>query len=106
MARDVARYVKVCDSCLRNKSSNQKPDGMLRPLPLLDDTWESVSMDLIVSLPRTAAGYTAMVVFVDMLSKMVRLAPCADDVSAKQLYFFCCSGCGQSWCAALHCHGS
>jgi hypothetical protein len=85
MARDVARYVKECDSCQRNKSSNRKPAGMLRPLPVPGDTWESVSMDLIVSLPRTAAGYTAIVVFVDRLSKMVRLAPCADDVSAEQL---------------------
>jgi hypothetical protein len=85
MARDVARYVKECDSCQRNKSSNQKPAGMLRPLPVPGDTWESVSIDLIVSLPRTAAGYTAIVVFVDRLSKMVHLAPCADDVSAEQL---------------------
>jgi hypothetical protein len=46
MARDVARYVKECDSCQRNKSNNQKPAGMLRPLPVPDDTWESVSMDL------------------------------------------------------------
>jgi hypothetical protein len=84
MARDVARYVRDCDSCQRNKSSNQKP-AMLRPLPIPVDTWESVSMDLIVSLPRTAAGYTTVVVFVDRLSKMVRLAPCADDVSAEQL---------------------
>jgi hypothetical protein len=85
MARDVATYVKTCDSCQRNKSSNQKPAGLLRPLPIPGDTWESVSMDLIVSLPRTAAGYTAIVVFVDRLSKMVRLAPCTDDVSAEQL---------------------
>eukprot|EP00882_Tetradesmus_deserticola_P001192 GHRQ01001290.1.p1 GENE.GHRQ01001290.1~~GHRQ01001290.1.p1 ORF type:complete len:1007 (-),score=112.72 GHRQ01001290.1:2410-5226(-) len=85
MARDVAQYVKTCDSCQRNKSSNQKPAGLLRPLPIPGDTWESVSMDLIVSLPRTAAGYTAIVVFVDRLSKMVHLAPCADDVSAEQL---------------------
>lgn len=85
MARDVAAYVKTCDSCQRNKSSNQKPAGLLRPLPIPGDTWESISMDLIVSLPRTAAGYTAIVVFVDRLSKMVRLSPCTDDVSAEQL---------------------
>jgi hypothetical protein len=69
----------------RNKSSNQKPAGMLRPLPIPGDTWESVSMDLIVSLPRTAADYTAIVVFDDRLSKMVHLAPSTDDVTAEQL---------------------
>jgi hypothetical protein len=85
MARDVARYVKSCDAFQRNKISNQRLAGTLRPLPIPGDTWESVSMDLIVSLPRTAAGYTAIVVFVDRLSKMVHLAPCADDISAEQL---------------------
>jgi hypothetical protein len=85
MARDVAQYVKSCDACQRNKSSNQRPAGTLRPLPIPADTWESISMDLIVSMPRTAAGYTAIVVFVDRLSKMVHLAPCTDDVNAEQL---------------------
>jgi len=41
-------------------------------------------MDLIVSLPQTSAGYTAIAVFVDRLSKMVRLAPCRDDTSAEE----------------------
>jgi hypothetical protein len=41
-------------------------------------------MDLIVSLPRTAAGFTAIAVFVDRLSKMVRLAPCRDDTTAAE----------------------
>jgi hypothetical protein len=85
MNADVRRYVAGCDSCQRMKSSNQKPAGLLKPLPIPGDTWESVSMDLIVSLPQTAAGYTAIVVFVDRLSKMVHLAPCTDSVSAEGL---------------------
>jgi hypothetical protein len=81
---DVRRFVASCDSCQRHKASNRRPGGLLQPLPVPTDTWSSVSMDLIVSLPQTAAGYTAIAVFVDRLSKMVRLAPCRDDTSAEQ----------------------
>jgi hypothetical protein len=41
-------------------------------------------VDHKVSLPQTAAGFTAIAVFVDRLSKMVHLAPCRDDTTAEQ----------------------
>jgi len=84
MHRDVRRFVATCDSCQRVKPSNRAPVGLLQPLPVPGDTWDSVSMDLITSLPQTAAGFTAIAVFVDCLSKMVRLAPCRDDTTAEQ----------------------
>jgi hypothetical protein len=84
MARDVRRFVATCDSCQRVKPLNRAPAGLLQPLPVPGDTWDSISMDLIVSLPQTAAGFTAIAVFVDRLSKMVHLAPCRDDTTAEQ----------------------
>jgi hypothetical protein len=84
MANDVRKFVASCDSCQRVKPHNRSPVGLLQPLPVPGDTWDSVSMDLIVSLPQTAAGYTAIAVFVDRLSKMVHLAPCRDDTTAEQ----------------------
>ena len=84
MARDVRRFVASCDSCQRVKPLNRAPVGLLQPLPIPGDTWDSISMDLIVSLPQTAAGFTAIAVFVDRLSKMVHLAPCRDDTTAEQ----------------------
>jgi hypothetical protein len=83
MNADVKNFVASCDSCQRNKSGNRKPFGTLQPLPIPEDTWQSISMDLIISLPQTAKGYTAIAVFVDRLSKMVRLAPCTDDVTSE-----------------------
>ena len=85
MHADVKQFVATCDSCQRNKSSNRKPYGLLKPLQIPEDTWSSVSLDLITSLPKTASGATAIVVFVDRLSKMVHLAPCTDEVSAENL---------------------
>ena len=60
MGQDVDRYVATCPSCQRNKSSNQKPAGLLQPLPIPSGPWMSVSMDFITHLPDTVA--TPMVV--------------------------------------------
>jgi transposase InsO family protein len=79
MVRD---YVKSCDSCQRIKASQQVPAGLLRPLPSPGRPWEQVSMDFIVQLPKTRGGNDAIVVFVDMFSKMVHFAPTKTTASA------------------------
>ena len=43
-----------------------------------------MSVDFITQLPETAAGHTAIVVFVDRLSKMVHLAPCWNTLGAQK----------------------
>lgn len=84
MAAAVRHYVATCDSCQRNKPSNHKPIGLLRPLPVPSDTWQSVGMDMVTDLPLTPDGYDSIIVFVDRLSKMVRLAPCLKSTTAEQ----------------------
>jgi RNase H-like domain found in reverse transcriptase/Integrase zinc binding domain len=69
MNNDVCDYVKSCDSCQRIKASQQVPAGLLQPLPIPKQPWDQVSMDFIVQLPTTKAGFDAIVVFVDMLSQ-------------------------------------
>ena len=82
LIKDVERYVHSCSSCQRNKSTNQKPAGLLQPLPVPTRKWGSVSMDLITSLPETADGHSAIVVFVCRLTKMVHLVPCKTSIGA------------------------
>ena len=84
MAVAVREFVATGDSCQRNKASNQKPAGLLRPLPVPSDTWQSVGMDLVTDLPVTPEGFDSIVVFIDRLSKMVRLAPCHKATTAEQ----------------------
>jgi hypothetical protein len=84
MPKDVAHYVATCDSCQRVKPRNSNESGLLQPLPVPHDTWRSVSLDFVTSLPPSTEGYTAVCVFVDRLSKMVRLAPCHDTITAEQ----------------------
>jgi hypothetical protein len=75
MNNEVRKYVKSCDSCQRIKASQQAPAGLLQPLPIPQQPWEQVSMDFITQLPRTKAGFDAIVVFVDTFSKMVHFVP-------------------------------
>ena len=83
LARDVAEYVRTCDSCQRNKPRNTRPNGTLQPLPIPETKWESICMDYITHLPKTPRGHDAIAVFVDRLTKMVHLAPTTSDVTAE-----------------------
>ena len=84
LERDVRQYVSTCDHCQRNKASNEKPAGLLQPLPVPEFRWQWVTVDFIMDLPETKAGHTAIVVFVDRLSKMVHFAPCWNDMGAEE----------------------
>ena len=89
MAKDIREYVLTCDLCQRNKGSNHKSYGLLKPLPIPDRNWEQISIDFIVSLPMTTDGYDAIMVCVDRLSKMAHFIAThtTDDAEAvSKLY--------------------
>jgi hypothetical protein len=81
----IQKYVTSCDSCQRNKPSQQSPMGLLKPLPIPTRPWQQVSMDLITALPRSKLGNDAIVVFVDKLTKMVHYVATKTNVTAPQL---------------------
>jgi hypothetical protein len=85
MDADIEQYVLSCDSCQRNKPSHQCTAGPLMPLPIPQQPWEQVSLDLITQLPRSRSGNDAIVVFVDKLTKLVHYAPTASSATAPQL---------------------
>lgn len=82
---DVREYVSSCQICQLNKSTNQRPIGLLQPLATPDKRWASVSMDLITQLPKTKYGHDAIMVVVDRLTKMVHFAPTVTSVTPPQL---------------------
>ena len=82
--KSVNAFVRGCSSCQRVKSSNQAPGGLLKPMPIPDHKWESVSMDWITCLPPSSKGNTSILVFVDRLTKMVHLAPTTDRCDAAE----------------------
>ena len=85
MADDVSRYVSACDSCQRMKGQPGKSQGLLKPLRIPSASWESVGMDFIVHLPKTRNGHTAIVVWVDRLTKMVHFEPTYTSVTAEEV---------------------
>ncbi|GJP33550.1 hypothetical protein CLOM_g18077 [Closterium sp. NIES-68] len=83
LGTEVQQFVSHCDACARNKSDTKKPGGLLQPLEIPDEPWESVSLDFITDLPKTRDGHTAILVFVDRLTKMVHFFATTTDVSAE-----------------------
>ena len=75
MIDSVRDYIAGCVQCQRNKSSSQKPMGLLHPLQIPEKRWESISLDFMMPLPMTRAGYDGILVIVDRLSKMMHCFP-------------------------------
>ena len=65
------------------KSDNRAKAGLLQPLEIPSRKWAHVTMDLVTDLPESN-GFTAIIVFVDKLSKMVHLAGCRKEVTAME----------------------
>lgn len=85
MRQEVQEYTQSCLLCQKNKSSNQAPAGLLHPLEIPTKPWDHVSMDLIVQLPLTKAGFDAILVQVDKLTKMVHFSPTKTNATAPDL---------------------
>jgi hypothetical protein len=83
LRRQVYEYVTSCHDCQTNKASNRLPGGEPQPLQVPDGPWSSVSLDLITALPKTKRGSTAIVVFVDRLTKMTHFVATTDTVTAE-----------------------
>ena len=94
------KFVATCDFRQPTKASNQKPSGLLRPLPVPDYPWHSISVDLITQLPATARPYTAIV---DLLiaSKRWYTSVCHDSNGFCQSLYE--GDLQQTWLARQHC---
>ncbi len=53
--RDVERYVLRCTTCNKDKS-RLNPYDIYMPLPVPSVSWEDISMDFVLGLPRTKRG--------------------------------------------------
>jgi hypothetical protein len=67
LKEDAEEYVKTCLTCQQNRILNKRQAGLLRPLPIPEGSWESVSMDFMVSLP-PSKGFDAIMVVVATLA--------------------------------------
>jgi transposase InsO family protein len=85
MAQNVKEYISTCPSCLSIKPRNNRPPGLLHPIPHPLRRWQQVTLDLITGLPRTPDGFDAILVVVDKCSKLLHLIPTTSSVTAPEL---------------------
>jgi len=89
MKRDVAKLVRQCRTCQLVKQRKQNT-GLYTPLPVPTCSWQDVSMDFVLGLPRTAKKHDSIFLVVDHFSKMAYFIPCTKTTYASRvakLYF-------------------
>ena len=84
MTREVEDYCRSCVTCAIHKSTNQRPGGVLRQLPIPSEPWESIGIDFVGPLPPSVNGNDCILVIVDRFTKMVLLAACKLKINGKQ----------------------
>ena len=52
MKPDAKKFVDQCVVCQKNKVVTQNPIGLIKPLPLPTENFESLGLDFILGLPR------------------------------------------------------
>ena len=83
MLRDIKQYVVSCRSCQSSKP-NLHP-AVVAPQPIVPPTtrWHTVAMDFITSLPKTAAGFDAILTVTDILTDRVTLIKTKTTATAE-----------------------
>ncbi|CAL8989416.1 unnamed protein product [Prunus brigantina] len=83
MREDVDSFVRTCLVCQQDKTLQKQPGGLLEPLPVTTRPWESLSMDFIVSLPKSE-GCGSILVVVDRFTKYATFIPAPADCNAEE----------------------
>ena len=84
MKEDVQKYVNECKVCQQKKSELTCPTSLLQPFPILEQKWDSISMDFITGLPKYL-GKECIYVVVDRLKKFDHLFSVTSYFSAAQV---------------------
>ncbi|CAM8956675.1 unnamed protein product [Rhodiola kirilowii] len=84
MRRDVTTFIRQCKICQPVKYHTNAPNGLLQPLAIPDQAWESISMDFITHLPPTNNMSTIWVI-VDRLTKYGHFIPLPPRMTAVTL---------------------
>ena len=83
----IARYIKECLSCQKDKATHHKSYGLLSPLETPYAPWTSISWDFITGLPESGdEKYCSVWVVVDRFTKMAHfIPPQSNKLGAKEL---------------------
>jgi hypothetical protein len=84
MRQDVQKFVVDCQVCLQAKSDRSSYPGKLQPLPISTEAWETISMDFIEDLPKSASASCILVV-VDKCTKFGHFIPLSHPYTASSV---------------------
>ena len=88
MVADIQSYCDSCITCKKSKPSNQKPYGLLNPLPVPGTLWEAIGIDFVGPLPESKNRdgiFNSIMVVICLLTAMVHLVPSHIDYNARQI---------------------
>ena len=85
MKIDISLYVAKCLTCSKVKAEHQRPFGLLIQPKIPVWKWESIAMDFITKLPRTARGHDSIWVIVDRLTKSAQFLPIRETYTVERL---------------------
>ena len=96
MTMFVNKFVTSCDTCQHCKPA-WHPRSVLQPHEIPHGPWQTISIDLVTSLP-LVDGYDVIVVYTDHYSKQVHIIPTTTDVDANGVTDI-------HYCEIFHLHG-
>lgn len=74
MARDVTQWTKECLQCQKhNKGTTQR--SPLQPLPVIEEPWQRIAIDIVGPLPRTKNGFRYVLTVMDFASRYLEAVP-------------------------------
>ena len=88
MVSDTKDYCEMCSTCKRSKPNNQKPYGLLNPLTVPTEPWESIGIDFVGLLPLSQnrdGSFDSIMVVICLLTSMVELLPSRTNYKAPEI---------------------
>lgn len=86
LKRAVQTFVTDYDVCKHAKSERMHYPGLLQPLPVPDQAWETMSLDFIEGLPKSS-GFDCILVVVDKFSRYAHFLGLAHPFTAFDVAF-------------------
>jgi len=80
MSRSVARYVASCSACQAAKASNRRAAGFSEPVAIPAEPATDWTIDFL-ELPKSANGFSCVLVCTERLSKLVVLVPMSNTTT-------------------------
>lgn len=85
---DTKAYCETCITCKRSKPNNQKPYGLLNPLAVPSEPWESIGVDFVGPLPLSHnrdGEFDSITVVICLLTAMVEIIPSHTNYKARDI---------------------